>query len=141
MANPKSVLTAAIGTKPKEDEVESKMCDLIEKAFTTRNLLHYAHLSTKSYAAHQALGTMYEEIIDKIDSIAEVYQGKFGLLSNLEQCAATIPKDIVKYVEDEANWIDDNRVFISKGYKPIDNMMDDLLALYQQTLYKLKNLS
>jgi phage-related minor tail protein len=142
MASPKSILTIAIGTsKQKEDEVESCMSELVEKAFTTRNLLHYAHLSTKSYAAHKALGEMYEEIIDKVDSIAEVYQGKFGLLDGLEQCEAKIPTDITKYVEDEAKWIDDNRVFISKGYKPIDNMIDDLLALYQQTLYKLKNLS
>ena len=141
MASPKSILTIVIGKSKEDNEVESKMCELVEKAFTTRNLLHFAHLSTKSYAAHKALGAMYEDIVDKVDSIAEVYQGKFGLLSGLEQCEAEVPADIVKYVEDEAAWLDDNRVFISKGYKPIDNMIDDLLALYQSTLYKLKNLS
>jgi hypothetical protein len=141
MASPKSVFTMKVVSIEKKDEMECMMSELVEKAFTTRNLLHYAHLSTKSYAAHKALGEMYEEIIDKVDSIAEVYQGKFGLLSGLEQCEAKVPTDIVKYVEDEAAWIDTNRVFVSKGYKPIDNMIDDLLALYQQTLYKLKNLS
>jgi phage-related minor tail protein len=141
MANPKMVLSIAIGKKEsKEDELESKMCELVEKAFTTRNLLHFAHLSTKSYASHVALGDMYDSIIDKIDDIAEVYQGKFGLLSNLEQCEAKIPSDITKYVKDEADWIDDNRMFISKGYKPVDNMLDDLLALYNKTIYKLENL-
>jgi len=141
MASPKSIFKSVGPTVEKADELESKMCEMVEKAFTTRNLLHFAHLSTKSYAAHKALGEMYEEIIDKIDAICETYQGKFGLITGLEQCEAKVPADIVKYVEDEAAWIDDNRVFVSKGYKPIDNMIDDLLALYQQTLYKLKNLS
>jgi len=125
----------------KKDEMECMMSELVEKAFTTRNLLHYAHLSTKSYAAHKALGEMYEEIIDKVDSIAETFQGKFGLLSGLEQCEAKVPADIVKHVEDESQWIDDNRVYISKGCKPIDNMLDELLSLYLSTIYKLKNLS
>lgn len=141
MASPKSVLTLKVVSVQKADDVECKMAELIEKAFSTRNLLHFAHLSTKSYAAHQALGSMYDEIIGKVDSLAECFQGKFGLISGLEQCAAKVPTDIVKHVEDEAAWIDENRVFVSKGYKPIDNMIDDLLSLYQSTLYKLKNLS
>jgi hypothetical protein len=138
MANPKLIIKLALATK--EDEKESMMAELVEKVFTTRTLLHFAHLSTKSYASHKALGEMYDDIIDKVDEIAEVYMGKFGLLSGLECDAAQVPSDIVKHIKDEAAWVDDNRTFISMGYKPVDNLIDGLLASYSRTTYKLENL-
>lgn len=141
MASPKSVFMAVKSKESKEETNESMICELVEKAFTTRNLLHFAHLSTKSFAAHKALGSMYEDIVGKVDAIAEVYQGHFSIIEDLEQCAAKVPEDIVKHVTEEAAWIGDNSAFISKGYRPIENMLDDLLSLYASTLYKLKNLS
>ena len=142
MANPLLTLKIAIGKKSdaKSDELEEKMCELVEKVFTTRTLLHFAHLSTKSYAAHKALGEMYDAIVDTVDEIAEVYMGKFGLLSDLECDCASVPSDIIKYIKDEAQWVDDNRMYISKGYKPVDNLIDGLLADYSRTIYKLENL-
>ena len=141
MSNPKMVLSIAIGKhEDKKDELESKMCELVEKVFTTRTLLHFAHLSTKSYAAHKALGEMYDSIVDAVDEIAEVYISKFGELKGLECCEAKIPQDIITYIEDESKWIDDNRMFISKSYKPVENLIDGLLANYGRAIYKLKNL-
>ena len=143
MASPMMVLKIAVGKGQNDtkDELESKMCELVEKVFTTRTLLHFAHLSTKSYAAHKALGEMYDEIVDTVDEIAEVYMGKFGQLKDLECDGAKVPSDIVKYIKDESAWVDDNRMFISKGYKPVDNLIDGLLAEYSRTIYKLENLS
>ena len=141
MANPKTILTIAIGKVDTKDELEEKMCELVERVFLTRNLLHFAHLSTKSFAAHKALGEMYDSIIEHVDNIAEVYMGKFGLLKNLECDCAKVPSDIITYIKDEAQWVDDNRMFICKGYKPVDNLIDGLLAEYSRTIYKLENLS
>lgn len=142
MANPKMILQIAIGKSDskEKDELESKMCELVEKVFTTRTLLHFAHLTTKSYAAHKALGEMYDAIVEEVDGIAEVYCGKFGLLSGLECDCAKVPDDIVTHIKEEMNWVDDNRSFISKGFKPVDNMIDGLLAEYSRTIYKLENL-
>jgi len=125
----------------KENEIESSMCELIERVFNTRTLLHFAHLSTKSYAAHKALGDMYDAIVDNVDEIAEVYMGKFGLLKDLEVEACKVPSDIIRHIKEEAQWVDENRMFICKGYKPVDNLIDGLLATYSRTIYKLENLS
>lgn len=139
MANPKMVIQIALG-KASSDERESLMCELVEKVFTTRTLLHFAHLTTKSYASHKALGEMYDAIVDTVDEIAEVYMGKFGLLKDLECECAKVPSDIIKHIKDESDWVDENRILISKGYKPVDNLIDGLLAEYSRTIYKLENL-
>lgn len=116
------------------------ICKLISKAFTTRNLLHFAHLSTNSYAAHEALRDMYDDIIEKIDDIAEVYQGQFGLIGGLSSESAVVPKDICEHVKQEAAWLEANRSNIAKGSTPVENMLDELIATYYKTIYKLENL-
>ena len=142
MANPLLVIKlSGIGKDKKSDSVEGCICELICKAFTTRNLLHFAHWNTKSFASHMALGDLYDQIIEDIDEIVECYQGKFGLITDLYTEKAELPKDIGKHVEEEMNWIEENRQFISKGNSSIENLIDILLGHYQKCVYKLKNLS
>jgi hypothetical protein len=136
MSNPKDILKKAVAGSDC-----SKMCELVQRTFTTRNLLHFAHLSTKSYAAHMALGSLYDDIVEKVDGIAETMQGKFGLLEGLSQPASSMPSDIVKHVEEEMEWMCDNKPAISRGFAPVTNLLDDLEGTYSQTLYRLKNLS
>lgn len=140
----KDTLNKALKTEKRvdmpEESSEAKINELVEKVFTTRNLLHFAHLGTKSYAAHMALGSLYDQIVEDVDEIVEVYQGKFGLLTGLECEAATIPSDITQHVKDEASWIETNRGGISKGYTPVENLLDTLIGHYSQACYKLENL-
>lgn len=141
MASPKEIFKGAmISIKPKE-EVEKCICELISKAFATRNLLHFAHWNTKSYAQHAAVGDLYDTIIDDIDEIVECYQGKFGLVGDLYTGEAKLPPDICKHVKEEAAWVEANRMFISKGDSAIGNLLDTLIGHYYKTIYKLENLS
>jgi hypothetical protein len=135
MASPKAMLSKT--TQPADSSIK----ELISRAFSTRNLLHFRHLSTPSYAAHNALGSLYDQIIEDIDSIAEAFQGKYGLLSDLSCKAATVPKDIVAHVEEEMNWVEENQNAICNNNSSISNMVDNLVGHYQSALYKLKNLS
>lgn len=137
MANPAEILKNVTKLPKKADVI----CDLISKAFTTRNLLHMAHWNTKSYAAHMALGDLYDQIIDDIDEIVEVFQGKFGLISDLHCDKAELPKDICAHVKAEAKWVEENRIFISRGDSSIENLIDNLTAAYAKTVYKLENLT
>jgi len=51
-------------------------CDkFLGMMFLARDVTHSAHLNTRSYAKHQALGVFYDEIIDLADKFAEMYQG------------------------------------------------------------------
>lgn len=138
MANPIAMMKTASIAKNKQPDF---ICNLICKAFTTRNLLHFSHWETGSLATHLAVGDLYDQIIDDIDEIVEVYMGKFGKVSGLSCDKAEVPKNIAQYVKSEAAWVDDNRTFISRGDKTIENLIDTLLGHYHKCVYKLENLS
>jgi hypothetical protein len=137
MASIKAVLKKGI---TEMDEKEPLINELVEKAFTTRTLLHFAHLSTKSFASHMALGELYDQIVDDVDEIAETYMGKFGSLKDLECDSCGVPSDIIAHVKAEAAWVEANRSEIARGYTPIENLIDTLIGHYSKTIYKLENL-
>lgn len=134
MANPRLTLSKAL-------QEAGTIQDLVCKVFTTRNLLHFAHWNTKSYAAHVALGDLYEGIVGDVDDIVEVCQGEHGLLSGFYTEKAEVPSDILAHIRQEAAWIKSNRTGVSQGSTTIENMIDGLLAKYQKAIYKLTNLS
>lgn len=113
--------------------------ELIGKVFATRNAVHLAHWKTKSYAEHQALGSFYEALIDKLDAIVEAYQGAFGLVKSVD--IPTISEsNLLNHLDDEVVWIDSNREKVSKKVRAIENLIDELTGEYLSTIYKLRNL-
>lgn len=145
MASPKMILQIAIGKHKKEESVaeesgEPCIKELVERVFTTRNLVHFAHLMSNSFAKHIALGELYDSIVDAVDEIAEVYSGEFGKLTDLKCDCCVVPDDITKYIKDEFSWIKQNRNKIANGSTVIENLLDGLSALYSKALYKLENL-
>ena len=116
--------------------------ELVSRVFATRNAAHLAHFAARgkgSFSAHMALGEFYDAIIDKTDEIVEVYQGAFGLIEDVEMVAID-PKTIRNHIFEEAQWLQDNREEISQDVSAIENLIDDLCAMYLRTHYKLKNL-
>lgn len=141
MANLKSILKKGLETTEKEeDKGTGTINELISKAFTTRNLLHFKHWNTKSFAQHDALGELYDEIVDQIDEIVEVYQGKFGILTNLSVPSASVPEDIISHVKAESEWVCANKCSIAKENDAVKNLLDELEGMYLKTIYKLENL-
>jgi hypothetical protein len=124
----------------KEESSEPAINELVERVFTTRNLVHFAHWNTDSYAAHMALGDLYEDIVDEVDTLVETYQGEFGLLKNLETECAKLTGDIIPIILEDANWVKTNRNRIANGSTTIENLVDGVMGAYNKTLYKLKNL-
>jgi hypothetical protein len=49
--------------------------------------------------------------------------------------------EIIKCLTEDANWISRNRGKVSHGVPALENILDEIVALYLTTLYKLKNLS
>jgi len=115
--------------------------ELICKVFATRGYAHLAHWATGSYAEHVALGDFDDELVDGIDKLVEAYQGTFGLIKGitLEYCDA--PEDIVKHISAELIWMNNNCEEITKDLASLDNILQELQAVYMKALYKLKNLS
>jgi len=50
----------------------------IAQSMALRTATHLAHLSTKSYAHHMALGDFYDDLLDLVDKYAEIYMGLEG---------------------------------------------------------------
>ena len=109
---------------------------LIEKVFETRNATHVRHWTTNSYAQHKALGHFYENVIDSVDKFIEAYQGTFGQLESAPQQN----KDIAAMLRNDLMWLTENRSKIAKDVPALENLLDEMTAIYMKTLYKLENL-
>jgi DNA-binding ferritin-like protein len=51
---------------------------IVTSLLTLHNQVKIFHWQTKSYAQHQALGGVYDELTDLIDEFVEVFMGKYG---------------------------------------------------------------
>jgi hypothetical protein len=109
---------------------------LFAKLFESRNFAHKAHLSTKSYAQHKALGTFYEDVLDLVDDLVETYQGQYGLIKI--DMSPSKESDVVQYFEDLARFLTEAHGAFDKKDTHLHNILDELTALTYRTLYKLK---
>ena len=110
--------------------------------FTSRDQAHRAHLLTKSSAQHVALGEFYDAVVDLADSLAEVTMGTYGAFTEIP-VEPPARGAIDAALEAHLNKIEDLRAaFGGKACdRPVENLLDEVGALFAQTLYKLRNLS
>ena len=111
---------------------------LIARVFYARNLAHWNHWRTSSYAQHQALGAFYDDIIDNLDALVEAYQGAFELVGNIPAPKAN--SDVLAVLEADAEWIEEHHEEICQGNRAVANLIDELNSTYLSTIYKLRNL-
>ena len=115
---------------------------IVAVLFTSRDQAHRAHLLTKSSAQHVALGEFYDAVVDLADSLAEVTMGTYGAFTEIP-VEPPARGAIDAALEAHLNKIEDLRAaFGGKACdRPIENLLDEVGALFAQTLYKLRNLS
>jgi hypothetical protein len=131
-------------------------CELVARCFAARTSIHYAHLAAKTYAAHIALNEFYEGIVDPTDEFAECYMGIFGQFDAADfptiRLATGVP---IQQLTDLRKWITENREECCEAYDDKDgeqaesndidctelgNLIDNILAVIDRSLYKLKYL-
>jgi len=114
----------------------------IGQLFLARDVAHSTHLATRSYAKHVALNEFYDGIIDLADKFAETYQGKYGLIGAIALQSAKRTGNIVDFLEGQVKDIEEMRFkVVKKDDTTLQNIIDEILALYFTTLYKLKFLA
>lgn len=124
------------------------MEELIAILFVSREFAHRRHLAVTgrgSYAAHVALGSFYDDIIENADKIAEAYQGRHGLMDDIPYLPCPTGK---KSIADTATWLETQMEKVNeirydacpKKETAIQNLIDEAVATYLSTLYKLRNL-
>ena len=119
-----------------------KASDFVGMLFLARDVAHSVHLNTRSVAKHSALQGFYEGIVDLADSFAEAYQGKHGLMGPVALMSAKKTTNIVEFLQDQMEEIEEERYkIVDKDCTPLHNIIDEILALYLSTLYKLRFLA
>ena len=119
-----------------------KPADFVGHLFLARDVAHSVHLNTRSFAKHSALGTFYDEIVDLADSFAEAYQGRHGLIGPISLQSAKKNGNIIEFLQDSLAEIEENRYkFCDEKETAIQNIIDEIVALYLSTLYHLRFLA
>jgi len=112
--------------------------ELVSRCFAARDAAHFAHLSTKSYAAHMALGDFYEGVLDAADAFIECYQGVFGLVEDFPEVPRS--KGELVPIHDLRKWLAANRAGVARGQRELENLVDEISAECDRAIYKLVNL-
>jgi len=119
-----------------------KACDFVGMLFLARDVTHSVHLNTRSYSKHKALQRFYENIIELADNFAEAYQGRHGLMGSITLQTAKKTTNVIQFLENQLDEIETDRYKIcDKDDSTIQNLIDEIVALYLATLYKLRFLA
>ena len=119
-----------------------KACDFIGILFLARDVTHSVHLNTRSYSKHKALQKFYENIIELADNFAEAYQGKYGLMGPITLQSAKKNTNVIDFLKGQLDEIElDRYKLCDKDETALQNLIDEVEALYLSTLYKLRFLA
>lgn len=128
-------------------EIEEKRTDVskfFSKLFESREIAHIYHLQVNgeegSYSKHKALGNYYEEIVEMIDDLIEVYQGQYGIVYGYDiiDKSTSNRKDSVDYFENLGSYIKSEKKCISEEDTHLHSLIDNISCLVYKTLYMLK---
>jgi hypothetical protein len=114
--------------------------NLVQKLFEARQVAHNVHLQTKSYSCHKALNSFYDDLLGFTDKFIETYQGQYGIITGYEKIEINPVTEIEEYLEDCAKIFILGRDGMKNSNSHLKNILDEIVALTYQTLYKLKNL-
>lgn len=108
----------------------------VATSLSVRTAAHMAHLTTRSYAQHVALGEFYPALEDLADRFAEVYMGQVGEVPTYPALkpAADSPIPLLEeYLEDvKAEMAEDH------DSEALKNILAEIEELTSRTLYKLR---
>lgn len=101
--------------------------------------LHLIHWQTTSYAEHQALGTLYDQVHDFKDDVIEKLMGymnkrpkAFKIQPLVDMTSATgVVQEIKSFSHELMTWAEQNQ------YCDVENMAQDLSGKAAKTLYLL----
>lgn len=114
---------------------------LLGTLMQSRNQAHIYHLQVQgmgSFAAHKALQEYYEGIVDRIDGIAESYQGRYGIITGYKMPEAIREDNNARmYFDGLSKFVETIRKQIPQD-SYIQNQIDEVVDLIESTKYKLK---
>lgn len=140
----KMVSNNKINESEEKNVEQSDVSKFFSKLFESKEMAHIYHLQVKgdqgSFAKHEALGAYYEDILDMIDDLIEVYQGQYGLIENYDvidtkNISNKTPED---YFIEISDFVMIEKKCIDEKDTHLHSLIDDVVCLLYKTLYKLK---
>lgn len=98
------------------------------------------HLQTKSFSQHMALGDFYEAIIGLADTFIEAYQGQYGIITDYPSGYQVPSDDPLLELTDLSRSVKEMRKDVPQDSE-LQNIIDEVQALVDSTLYKLRFLA
>ena len=99
------------------------------------------HLKTDKYSAHMALNEFYSEIVELVDTLIENYMGIYGKVGEYKNLMSTDKQNAIDYLSELRSFTIESRdALIDEKDTELWSDIDDILALIDSTLYKLKEL-
>ena len=127
------------------EQERTEVSKFLSKLFESREMAHIYHLQVKgdegSYAEHKALQEYYENIVDLVDDVIEVYQGQYGIVEGYEIIdteTTTQNMSSLDYFLSLGNTIMQDKFCIDQRDTHIHGLIDDIVTLVYKTIYKLK---
>ena len=96
---------------------------------------HIFHLKEKSYARHMALGDFYDALGDKVDDLAECYQGCYGLIDDWPTSLEVPDGDPLEWLRGLSREMDTGRKSLGEDTE-LQNLADEIQALIDRAVYK-----
>lgn len=138
-----AVARAAYAHGYKEDEQMNGTAEFIGTLLHSATVAHFKHLQAQgpgSYAAHVALGTYYEEIVDLVDSLAESIQGlENEIIGPYAPMFANNDDEPLVYMTKLQEFVRTKRESLPQDSE-IQNEIDAIATLINSTCYKLARL-
>lgn len=112
--------------------------ELVMRLFHARTAAHVIHLKGGSLAKHLALQEFYEGVIPLVDSLAEAYQGDYGLIDSFPPRYTPYDDGLI-LMKDLGDWLEKNRHQCwDADDSYLENLVDEIVTLIRQTTYKLR---
>ena len=132
-----AVAQAAHANGFNEDVMQNNTCaEFVLNLFHAVTNTHLLHLQTRSFSVHKALGAYYPELEELVDTFAEAYQGKYGIIDGYKNDYA-LPVDPLPYLIGISDYIKTTRANLPQDTE-LQNLIDDIASLTDGTIYKLR---
>lgn len=112
--------------------------ELVARCFDARTVAHFAHLRTRSYAEHMALGEFYDAIGEAGDRFAECCMGVEGFITEYPVIRPDASASMVEYLPRLHGWVTEHRTECADGSTELANLIDEILAVIDKAFYRLK---
>jgi hypothetical protein len=124
-----------------EDEPQAptgdKSTEFISLILESATQAHIFHLQSDSYAQHMALCAYYTAMPATVDALAELLQGRYGILRGYTAPTPYLEdNNVVDYFKNLLETVDAQRANLPQDSN-IQNSVETILDLIQSTLYKL----